>query len=141
MTKHQYDPAQVKMTFGGAIIEGYAEGSFINVQYNADLFALTVGSDGEATRSKSNNKSARVTVTLMPGALANAILGGFQKADDAGGVGVLPLSITDLSTGSSFIAEGAWIVKPPDYDFQTEAQPREWIIETDNLLQLVGAAV
>lgn len=141
MPLHQYDPKNVKLVFGAVLVEGYAEGSFVNVEYNEDLFSLQIGSDGESSRSKSNNRSARITVNLMPGAAANIGLGAALAADKAAGAGVFPLALTDLSTGSSFIAEGAWIVRDPGYDFQTEAQARQWIFETDNLEAVYGAAV
>src|SRR3990172_2093317 len=95
---HQFDPANVKFVFGGALITGYAEGSFVTIEYNEDSFKLLGGADGEATRSKSNNRSAQVTLRLMPGSSGNLILGAAQTADQAAGLGVLPLVITDLST-------------------------------------------
>ena len=61
MGLHNYDPANVKLVAGPVLVEGYAEGSMVNVESNADLFTLQTGSDGESTRSKSNNRSARVT--------------------------------------------------------------------------------
>lgn len=139
--RHQYDPKQVSLILGGALITGFAEGSFINIEYNADLFTLSVGSDGESTRSKSNNNSARITVTLMSGAVGNALLNVAFQADKAAGAGAVPLAITDPSTGTLFASEGAWVVKDPGKDFQTEGQPMEWIIETDNLQSFYGAAI
>lgn len=138
---HAYDPKNVKLVFGPVLVEGFAEGSFVNVEYNADFFTLQVGSDGESSRSKSNNNSARLTVQLMPGAAANIGLGAALAADKAIGAGVFPLALTDLSTGSTFIAENAWVVRDPGYDYQTEAQPREWVFETDNLQSVYGAAL
>ena len=141
MGLHQYDPKEVTLIFGGALITGYAEGSFINVEYNGDLFTLQVGSDGEGTRSKSNNSSARITVTLMSGSIGNLLLNAALQADKAGGAGALPLALTDLSTGTSFVAEGAWVVRDPGRDFQTEGQPTEWILEAHELVSAYGAAV
>lgn len=138
---HQYDPKKVHAIYGGAIITGYADGSFLRIEYNEDFFNLLVGADGEATRSKSNNRSAIITMTLMPGSSGNAILGAAAKADDAAGAGVLPLVITDLSTGTTFAAESAWVKKDPGYDFQKEAQAKEWTLETDNLTSIHGFSV
>ncbi len=140
MGLHQYDPKEVTLVFGGALITGYAEGSFINIEYNGDLFALAVGSDGEGTRSKSNNSSARITVTLMSGSVGNRLLGAALSADKAAGAGAVPLVVTDLSTGSSFAAEGAWVVRDPGIDFQTEGQPIEWILEAHELQSFYGSA-
>ena len=92
---HQYDPANVKLIFGPVLVEGYAEGSTVNVEYNNDQFTLQVGSDGESSRSKSNNNSARLTVMLMPGAAANIGLGAALTADKAIGLGVFPLALTE----------------------------------------------
>ncbi len=141
MTLHQYDPKQVSLIFGGSLITGFAPDSFINVEYNVDLFSLLVGADGEGSRSKSNNNSARVTVTLMPGSVGNALLNVAFQADKAGGAGAAPLAITDPSTGTLFASEGAWVVRDPGKDFQGEAQPMEWILETDNMQSFYGAAV
>lgn len=137
---HSYDPKNVKLVFGPVLVEGFAEGSFVNVEYNEDQFTLQVGSDGESSRSKRNNNSARLTVQLMPGAAANAALSAILSADKAAGAGIFPVALTDLSTGTTFAGANAWLVRDPGYDFQTEAQPREWIIETDNLESFYGAA-
>lgn len=141
MGLHAYDPKNVKLVFGVVLVEGFAEGSMVNVQYNADRFTLQSGSDGESSRSASNNNSARITVNLMPGAASNIGLGAALTADKATGAGIFPLALTDLSTGTTFIAKDAWIVRDPGYDYQTEAQSREWIFETDNLDSVYGAAV
>lgn len=138
----QYDPKNVVMTFGPALIDGYAPDSFISIERNADSFALLIGSDGEAARSASNNKSARITVRLMPGSVGNAVLKAALMADEAGGAGVLPLTITDSSVTPPRVhaAESAWVVRDPDIDYQTEAQPIEYILETDRMISTTGIA-
>lgn len=140
MPLHQYDPNNVTVVFGGALIDGFADGSFVNVEYNNDLFSLSVGADGEASRSKSNDRSARVTVTLMPGSTGNLILNAAIRLDEATNGGVVPLLVTDLSTGTTFAAEGCWVTKDPGSDFQTEAQTVEWVLETDRMIANHGAA-
>ena len=77
----------------------------------------------------------------MPGAVGNSIFNAALRADEAGGAGPLPLVLTDLSTATSFVSEGAWVVRDPGYDFQTEAQPKEWLLENDRLVPFHGSAV
>lgn len=136
-----YDPANVKLVVGTTLVEGFAEGSFCNLEFNEDLFSLQVGSDGESARSKKNNMSGRLTIRLMPGAAANIPLGIQLNADRALGAGIAPFKLTDLSTGTTFSAANSWIVKDPGHDFQTEAQAKEWVIESDNIVTVHGAAV
>lgn len=138
---HQYDPDKVTLVFAGALITGFAPGSFLNITYNQDLFTLLIGADGEGTRSKSNNSSAIIDLRLMPGSSGNLILNSLFAADKVSGAGAQPLVITDPSRGTTFAAESAWIRREPGYDFQQEAQPMAWQLECSSLQSFYGAAV
>lgn len=136
-----YDPKRVKFIFGGVLIQGFADGSFISIEHNADLFSLAVGADGEGVRSKSNNRSARITLRLNRGSSSNVALQAALTLDRNTLAGSLPLAITDLSNGTVHAAEGAWVVRDPNHDYQAEAQAIEWVLETDRLEQLTGASL
>jgi len=135
-----FDPKDVSVIAGGLPIVGFAPGSFVSITYDEDSFSLQVGADGAAVRSKSNNKSATINITLMHGAIANQILSGFRVADEAANAGIFPLLITELGTGTVHSAEAAWVQKPPDIDYQTEAQPIPWVLRTASMDQNVGFA-
>jgi hypothetical protein len=140
MALHTYDPSQVAVVFAGIPINGYADGTFLNVEQNEDSFTLTIGSDGEGCRAKSNNRSGRVTFTLGQWSMANDLLSAVHNVDinTPNGDGIGPLLIKDNSGRSIYTAEKAWIVKPPAAAFGREAESREWVIETDNLIQFHG---
>ena len=140
MPLRTYDPSQVTIVFAGIPISGFADGTFLSVEQNEDSFTLQIGTDGEGTRSKSNNRSGRVTLTLMQSSLANDLLASLHSVDlsSPGGDGIGPLLVKDNSGRSLFTAEKAWIVKPPTGEFGREATSREWIIETDHLIQTHG---
>jgi len=140
MTLGTYDPKQVATVFSGHLITGFAPGTFVNVEYNEDSFSLSVGAAGDACRAKSNNRSARVTVTLMQSSLSNTILSGFHNADvnSPAGDGVAPMLVKDASGTSLHSAENAWIVKPAPSEFAQEPSTREWVFETDVMISNVG---
>jgi len=138
MAVKTYDPSQVALIVGGFNITGFADGSFVTVARNADAFALYVGTDGEGTRAKSNNKSGRITITLAQSSDSNAILSGIASLDELSNNGVVPVLVKDSSGLSLYAAETAWIVKSPDSEFGKELGSREWIIETDNLAMFVA---
>jgi hypothetical protein len=138
MAAKTYDPSQVAIIVGGFQITGFADGSFLTVARNTDAFALYIGTDGEGTRAKSNNKSGRITLTLAQSSDSNAILSGIAAADELSNSGIVPVLIKDNSGNSLYAAETAWIVKAPDSEFGREVGAREWIIETDNLAVFVG---
>lgn len=141
MALHTYDPAQLAIVFAGIPVDGFADGTFLSVEQNEDSFSLQVGTDGEGCRSKSNNRSGRVTFTLGQWSKTNDLLSAVHQVDinSPNGDGIGPLLIKDMSGTSIYAAEKAWIVKPPAAAFGREAESREWVIETNDLQQLHGS--
>lgn len=140
MPLRTYDPSQVSIVFAGVPVDGFADGTFLSVEQNEDSFTLQVGTDGESVRSKSNNRSGRATFTLMQSSATNDLLSALHTLDIStpNGDGIGPLLIKDLSGRSIYTAEKSWIVKPPAAGFAREAESREWVVETDNLIQIHG---
>ncbi len=139
MALRTYDPVQIAMIFGGPIT-GFADGTFVSVEYNEDLFTLLVGSDGEACRSKTNNNSARITFTLGQWSQSNDFLSALMNVDlnSPLGDGIVPFLLKDLSGTTVLAAEKAWLVKPPTIEYAREPGSREWVAETDFLTFLAG---
>ena len=141
----RYDPKAVNAVFAGIPITGYADGTFITVEQNNDSFSLTVGAAGEGCRAKSNDKSARITFTLLQSSVTNALLSAKHNADlldPLGVVAVGPFMMKDNSgtppNNTIVSAATAWIVKPANVSYGKEVETREWIIETDNAEIFVG---
>ena len=124
-----YDPKLVVITFGGTPIVGFAEDSFVQCDPVEEAFTRKVGADGEVVRSKSNNKCYDVTVTLMQTSLSNAMLSGAQNADEATGLGMLPLSITEIQSGAEHFFPQAWVERPK-WARGKEAGEQEWVFHT-----------
>jgi hypothetical protein len=133
-----YDPKKVSISYGGINIDGFAEGTKVTVDFNEDAWTLQVGVDGDGTRTKSNNRSARVTIQLMQSSDSNAALTALMETDRATNAGALPLLVKDGSGTSIHQAEGAWIVKSPASEYAITAGAREWILETDIMVSFVG---
>ena len=66
-TVSTYDPKEVVVTFGAIPLDGYADGTFVEVAPAGEAFARHVGADGEVSRSKSNDNTHDVTLTLKSG--------------------------------------------------------------------------
>jgi hypothetical protein len=135
-----YDPAQVALIAVGVPVTGFAPGTFIVAERNEDSFNLTIGSDGEGCRTRTNNKSGRITFTLQQSSVTNVLLSAALLLDEntPAGDGILPSGVKD-NTGTTLVfAELSWLVKPSNVEYSNEATTREWIIETDNLQMGVG---
>lgn len=136
-----YDSKQVTITFGAYTLSGYAPDSKVTVSRNEDAFSMQIGSDGEPTRSRNNNKSGSFTVRLAQSSAYNDILSGLAAIDEVSGGSVYPMMVKDVSGTTLCAAESAWIRKYPDSEFAVEAGEREWIFDTGVLVMYVGGNV
>ncbi len=137
-----YDPNEMTIVVAGIPIEGgFADGAFIEVVQEADDFIEVVGADGDVTRSKTNDRRATITITLMQSAEANALLSALSTLDvnTSNGAGVGPMLIKDNQGTSKFTAEKSWISKPPDAAFDKTAGPRAWKIRVAKLVRFDGS--
>ncbi|MCG8433490.1 MAG: DUF3277 family protein [Gammaproteobacteria bacterium] len=136
-----YDPSEVSITLGTITVEGYADGTFVTVEDDEDAYSMQVGSDGESTRSKSNNRGATITLTTLQGSSSNDLLSALHNLDrnSSGGAGIRPLLIKDNNGTHLYTAETAWVQKRPGSEFAREATGREWTIRTNNLVSLDGS--
>lgn len=135
MTVKQYDPAKILITFGAIPISGFAPGTFLKIDASEDAFTLQVGADGEACRTRTNNNSGSVEISLLQSSRVNDLLSQQHELDkiSINGLGCVPLLIKDLQGGFIASAQKAWIRKRPSAEFGDAASARTWVIDTDDL--------
>src|SRR5689334_17623943 len=133
-----YDPNQVFLSFNGVNIVGFEAGTFIEIDYRKDSFALKMDVSGSGTRSKTNDYSAEITITLTQRSASNQALSTFANIDRATGAGYGVLKCNDNLGSDLFVAASAWIVKPAKVDYALESGTRVWKFQTDNLIQNQG---
>lgn len=132
-----FDSQKVCVTYGGAIIAGFGENSKVKITVPPTWLGPKMGTDGEGTRSKNNDNSATVEMTLMGSSASNDILNGFHALDKATNAGQLPLLIKDLS-GSTVISGLFWIEGLPEADIQREVTERTWVLKSDKAIYGLG---
>jgi len=123
-----YDANEVSLIFGGIIIDsGFADGEFCRIEQEADDFTDLAGTDGEVTRSKTNDRRVTITLTLMQTSEGNSKLSALNLLDRrmSGGAGVVPFLVKDRS-GTALHAGSCWVAKPPATVYGREATAREW---------------
>lgn len=130
---HEYDSNKVSVLAGVNIISGFGPDTKVKAAYNEDLYTLQMGTEGDATRSKSNNLSGRATLTLMQTSKSNDVLSLYYQLDKLGNGGKFTFQIQDHNGLSLVFMNTAWIVVPPESEWAIEAGVREWIIETGHM--------
>lgn len=133
-----YDPSEVQIIVAGVTVEGFADGDFMTVEDDEDAFSMQVGTDGEAARSKTNNRGGTMTISTLQTSAANTLLSVLHNLDrnTPGGVGIGPFLCKDGSGNALHTAEKCWIQKRPSATYGREAQAREWIVRTNNLVSV-----
>lgn len=122
------------VTVGGVPVSGLADGDAMKVAMNEDAYKLKVGADGEAVRSKTNNRSGKITLTLKYSSNLNTVLEAYRLTDDLTDLGQFPVQVQDLNSGTTVFAPQAWVLKPPDLTFGMEESTREWVLESGEII-------
>lgn len=123
-----YSPGDTVLTVNGNIISGYADGTFITAEREVDAYTKVVGADGEVSRTKSANRSGRVTLTLKQTSASNAVLMAIAADDELLDAGVIDVYLKDNLGYTIFGGEG-WIVKQPNFELGSDEANREWMID------------
>ena len=135
-----YDPSAISVIIGGAVISGFADGTFVNVARNEDAFAYVPSSTGVGSRTKNANKSGRITLTLQKTSPSNEILDNYADLDERSSSGIFSSLVRDNSGKDLHKGESCWIVKKPEAGEGKELPSREWIIEIAELEMNVKGA-
>lgn len=132
----EYDADQVFVSFGGVQLSkgagasGYAEGIFITIEPEGDIFDDVAGTDGTVTRSKTNERRFTATLrTMQSNSSTNGYLSTVMQEDESlpNGAGILALVVQDLQGTTIFEASKAWVKAWPKQDFDRNAKEREWV--------------
>jgi hypothetical protein len=140
MTTRLYDPKRQTLLVGGVPISGWADGEFFTVVYDEDSFVKVVGTDGHTSRSKNENKNARLVIKLMQTSKSNDFLSALLNADllTDGGSGIVPVVVKDNNGTDLFTSAKAWIVKPPDRSGDKTAKNRDWNFDCTDCVDFQG---
>ena len=133
-----YNSAEVSVIVGTRRATGLVEGSFVTAIRDAQTFTKQVGSDGEITRSKTNNKAGSVQIVVQQGSDFNDFLSELHLIDENTSNGIVPIMVIDDSGTTNIFARQAWIQKPADMSRAAEAGEVTWTIDTGRMDIFIG---
>ena len=121
-------------------MSGYADGDFLEITFNSDHFTSYVGTDGEVSRSKTNDNTATITIRLAQTSPTNDLLSAIVQGDllAGGGAGIGAFLVTDIRGTSLYTAANCWITKTPDATYGRDTGERAWTMQCDLLRAFVG---
>lgn len=134
----QYDPGKVSFIAAGFTITGFSKDSFIKAERRENSFNMAVGAEGHVARSKNNDKTGTITISLMQTAESNLVLTGLMTSDELSGNSTFPVLVRDSSGYTILNAANAWIEKAPAITFSNEVQNVDWVFGCAELNMIVG---
>lgn len=137
-----YDAKFVIITFNGVPITGFADGTFVSVAPSSDMYTKVVGADGAVARSRSNDDTAEVTITLMQTSLSNDFLSTQMLLDRTLNAGKGALQIKDLQGTSLHFFQNAWIKSKPTIEYAKDMSDRVWVFDTGQAdIEVIGGNI
>jgi hypothetical protein len=124
-----YSPGDVSLIIGGSIVKFDS----VTVSRNEDKNTMTVGTQGEVTRTKNLSNLSTITVVLPQSSTDNAVLSAFEVAN-----GVIPILVKDNGGSSLHTMPEAVITGVPGPEYSKEHVQREWVFQGDLPVNVIG---
>lgn len=133
MAAYTWDSSQLALALGAidvSSIGGFAEGSWVKLTNDDKYWGIKKGADGTISRYKILARVARLVFTCQQTSPCNDLLSAAMLADynTPGGGGIANATLKDLNGTSLVQAAHAFIEGPPDGEWGTEVNDREWSI-------------
>jgi hypothetical protein len=140
MSLKRYDAAQMTLVFMGILIDsGFAEGEFLTIEQTAPTYEVVIGTDGEVSRSRTNNQHATITVKLAATSDGNTFFGALLNVGmlAANGSDIGPMLVRDRVSGTcTYTASKCWIAAPPAVSYDNKVTMRDWKLECADLVRI-----
>jgi len=139
-TVRTYDPSEVSVSVGLTPVTGFADGTFVVCEKDADSFSKVVGIDGIVSRVKTRNRAGSVKITLTQTSPSNDQFSLIATLDELSNTGIVPISVKDNNGTSLCTVAWAWVKKIPSLDNGKDLSNREWIFDTADMDLWIGAS-
>ena len=139
-----YNADEVTVVFGPVLVEsGRGSDEFVRIENESNIAEDDAGVDGEVTVSRSKDKRATVTLTLMQTSVSNdllSVIANAMRSAPSGTGGIHPLLIQDQNGRALYTAANAWIQKEPDIAKAKAPGTAEWPIRCAELIRVDGGS-
>ena len=130
MAIRSYSPQDVNVMLGGFYaIDGFVDGTFINITKDVQPYGTKRTADGTVARIHRKDETYTIELTLASTAPANDILTKLYQVDAATEYGKFPLFVKDTLGTSLFLATLAWIKEIPSLSFSNGVENRVWTMQ------------
>lgn len=123
-----YNAALVEAYVDSDMLEGKGDGDYVTIEHNSPRVGKAAGIGGEVAISVQNDRTGTATISLWYGSEGSRILNGWKRRLDNGEDFIFAFKVIEIASGSSWIAEKAWVEEVPSTAFGRDLAPEEWVI-------------
>ena len=122
-TIYTYDPRGIQAKIAGATLTDFtAQGTFVSLEPNSDLYTVEVGVQGNHTRSRSVDRSWTLKLSFPQESPNNALLFSLSliaKSSLAGSADIIPITIVDVnrSPAGQWFSPNGFLLRDPSVDY------------------------
>jgi len=141
MATFVYDAAQHYLTIGGVPIQGFQNGSTIDIEFDGDAVSKQVDVDGQnVVFNVNNDRTGTVTFVLNEGSASNDFLTQIYSDFRRKVGGVEPMFFKDNNGRSLAQSESCTVMTMPSLGGGAESRGRTWVLTTGQMQMNVGGA-
>lgn len=134
-----YSPEDITILVAGIIpLEGYINGTFVEIEKLFKPYSSTTSSDGITHRTYRNSQEYIVRITLHNTSTGNDILTKLWLIDEITQTGKFPLLIKDQLGSSLFFSTTSWVEETPVMSFANSISERTWVIHCSQAVINIG---
>lgn len=135
-----YSPEAVTALIAGFIpIEGYVDGTFINITKDVLPFTAVRTPDGTVARVYNSDQTYTIECTLHNGSESNELLTKLWQLDEiSGGKGKFQFMVKDNSGSDLFFSVTTWIEQIPPLIKSTGVDSRTWVLRSSGASINIG---
>lgn len=134
-----YCPDKVTMIVAGLFtVEGFVNGTFIDISKDVMPFTSTRTPDGTVARMYNNDQTYTITITLTNGASFNSILTKLWQVDEITQRGKFPVLVKDQSGEDLFFSSTTWIEQLPSMTKSVSVDSRVWVLRSSQAVISYG---
>jgi hypothetical protein len=130
MTTRSFNGNQLSVVFGISPIVGFIQDTSLTIETRDGEYNYNHDLHGNVTRSRINDNSATIKITLTQATRSNVLLSEYVELDRQSNSGIFPICIKDSNNNTLFTSQSASIIVSDQHWAQKD---REWLIlATDN---------
>ena len=134
-----YIPESVVILVAGFIpLEGYVDGTFVEISKDVLPFTARRTADGTVSRLYNNDQTYTIRITLHSGSGSNDLLTKLWQLDEITQRGKFPLLIKDGSGTDLFHSTTTWIEEVPSIVKSNAVEERTWVLRSSQATINVG---